>query len=99
MDVKLINRTKEGELVLTGKLDNNTAPELEEIINQVADRFPTLILNCQDLSYISSAGLRVLKVAYMQTQAAGNALVVRNVRDSIKEILEMTGFMGVLNIE
>jgi anti-sigma B factor antagonist len=45
MHIKLINRGEEGELLLAGRLDSSTAPEVEEIVLQVADRFDQVILN------------------------------------------------------
>ena len=65
MHIKLINRGEEGELLLEGRLDSTTAPEVEEIVLQMVDRFDKIILNMAQLEYISSAGLRVLKLLYM----------------------------------
>ena len=65
MTIKLINRGTEGELLLDGRLDAVTSPEAEEILLQMTERFETLILNMEQLQYISSAGLRVLKKTYM----------------------------------
>lgn len=45
MNIKLINRGQEGELVLEGRLDTLTAPEAEEVFNQMAERFEKIVLN------------------------------------------------------
>ena len=65
MTVKLINRGTEGELLLEGRLDAVTSPEAEELFLQMVERFEKLTLNMEQLQYISSAGLRVLKKTYM----------------------------------
>ena len=65
MTIKLIQRESEGELLLEGRLDATTAPEAEEIFLQMTQRFEKLTLNMDQLRYISSAGLRVLKKTYM----------------------------------
>ena len=98
MTIKLINRGTEGELLLEGRLDAVTSPEAEEIFLQMAERFDTLILNMDELQYISSAGLRVLKKTYMATAKKNSVLELRHVNKMVMEVLEMTGFAGLLKI-
>ena len=97
LGIKLINRNEEGELLLTGRLDSSTAGEAEEYFNEASDRFDHLILNMKDLDYISSAGLRCLKVLHIKMQKKSGSLSLRNVPDNIMEVFEMTGFAGLLN--
>ena len=98
MTVKLINRGEEGELLLEGRLDAVTSPEAEELFLQMAERFEKLILNMEKLQYISSAGLRVLKKTYMATVKRNGELELSHVNKLVMEVLEMTGFSGLLNI-
>lgn len=99
MNIKLINRGQEGELVLEGRLDTLTAPEAEEVFNQTAERFDKVILNMRDLEYVSSAGLRTLKRLHMAMKKKNGNLVLTNVRKMVMEVFEMTGFAGLLNFE
>ena len=98
MTIKLINRGTEGELLLEGRLDAVTSPEAEEIFLQMAERFDKLILNMEQLQYISSAGLRVLKKTYMASVRKSGVLELRHVNKMVMEVLEMTGFSGLLRI-
>ena len=98
MTIKLINRGTEGELLLDGRLDANTSPEAEEIFLQMAERFDKLVLNMDKLQYISSAGLRVLKKTYMAVVRKGGELELSHVNKMVMEVLEMTGFAGLLKI-
>lgn len=98
MTIKLINRGTEGELLLEGRLDAVTSPETEEVFLQMAERFEKLILNMEKLQYISSAGLRVLKKTYMATVKRNGELELSHVNKLVMEVLEMTGFSGLLNI-
>ena len=98
MTIKLINRGNEGELLLEGRLDAVTSPEADEIFLQMTERFETLILNMQELQYISSAGLRVLKKTYMASVRKNGVLELRNVNKLVMEVLEITGFAGLLKI-
>lgn len=98
MTIKLINRTTEGELLLEGRLDAATSPEAEEIFLQTAERFDKLTLNMEQLQYISSAGLRVLKKTYMAMVKKSGSLELSHVNKMVMEVLEMTGFSGLLKI-
>ncbi len=97
LGIKLINRGDEGELLLIGRLDANTVEEAQEYFNVAADRFDHLILNLDQLQYISSAGLRVLKLIHIKMQKKGGQLSIRNANNYVMEVFEMTGFAGLLN--
>ena len=99
MNIKLINRGQEGELVLEGRLDTLTAPEAEEVFNQMAERFEKIVLNMAGLEYVSSAGLRTLKRLHMAMKKKNGNLVLTNVRKMVMEVFEMTGFAGLLKFE
>ena len=99
MNIKLINRGQEGELVLEGRLDTLTAPEAEEVFNQMAEHFEKIVLNMAGMEYVSSAGLRTLKRLHMAMKKKNGSLVLTNVRKMVMEVFEMTGFAGLLNFE
>ena len=99
MHIKLINRGTEGELLLEGRLDSSTAPEVEEIVLQMAERFDKVILNLAQMEYISSAGLRVLKLLYMAMRRKDGSLELKNANKLVMEVFEMTGFADILVIE
>ena len=99
MNIKLINRGQEGELVLEGRLDTLTAPEAEEVFNQMAERFEKIVLNMAGMEYVSSAGLRTLKRLHMAMKKKNGSLVLTNVRKMVMEVFEMTGFAGLFNFE
>ena len=98
MDIKLVSRGTEGEVLLIGRLDANSAPEAEEIFREIMERFDKVVLNLQYLEYISSAGLRVLKVIHMGMKKKDGELVLINVQKMVMEVFEMVGFAGLLKI-
>ena len=98
MNVKLVNRGDEGELLLDGRLDTSTASDAEKLFLDVAGRFTNITLNMKDLKYISSAGLRVIKKLYMKVKANGGVVSVTNTSSNVYEVFEMTGFAGILNM-
>ena len=84
-------------LLLEGRLDTVTAPELEKAIGAVPPEANELILDFSELEYISSAGLRVL-LAAQKRAAWANGMRVTKVRDAVMEIFEITGFSDILTI-
>ena len=99
MDIKLINRGTSGELILIGRLDANSAPEAEEIFKDMIERFDTIVLNMEQLDYISSAGLRVIKIIHMGMKKKNGELVLTKVQKMVMEVFEMVGFAGLLKFE
>ncbi|MBP5330345.1 MAG: STAS domain-containing protein [Lachnospiraceae bacterium] len=98
LDIKLINRGNEGELLLSGKLDAQTADDSQIYFDEVSERFDHLILNMAGLTYVSSAGLRVLKHIHLKMHHQGGMLSVKNVNENIMEVFEITGLAGMLNL-
>ena len=84
-------------LKIEGRLDTLTAPILEQEITNL-DGITELIMDLQNVEYISSAGLRVILKAYKMMKEKG-IFKLKNVNDCIREILEITGFANFLIIE
>ena len=96
-----ITKTMDGSvltMVLEGRLDTTTAPQLESELKAALDQADTLVLDFEKLEYISSAGLRVLLSA-QKVMAKKGSMTIRHVNDVIMEIFEVTGFIDILNIE
>ena len=79
-----------------GRLDTTTAPQLEQFFRKNCDDATALILNCEKLTYVSSAGLRVLLAN--QKKMKDNMKLI-NVCELVMEVFEMTGFVDILTIE
>ena len=82
-------------LALAGRLDTITAPNLLAFYETHKDGIRAVSVNCEKLDYISSAGLRVLLI--MQKGSA-EGVTLAGVNDTVREILEQTGFDSVLTI-
>ena len=85
-------------VIISGRIDTSTAPELDESVNQNLDDVNELILDFKDVNYVSSAGLRVLLSLHKKMSAKGG-MVVKNVNETNMEIFDFTGFADILNIE
>ena len=88
------------EIRLSGRIDSNNAQKVEqEMMAQLNGRLPAeVVLDAQNLSYISSAGLRVLLSAH-KAMAGKGGMKVKNVNEIVSEVFEVTGFADILNIE
>ena len=86
------------ELILSGRLDTTTAPELEREINENINGVEKLVFDFAALDYLSSAGLRVL-LATQKIMNKQGEMIIKNVNETINEIFEVTGFCDILTIE
>lgn len=98
MTIEIVKGKEETVLMISGRLDTNTAPVLEKTIREDIRENATLVLDMKELEYISSAGLRVLLSAQKRMQRNG-AMKLIHVCEIVKEVLELTGFVDILDIE
>jgi len=101
-DRSMLNISKSAEngktvIVLEGRLDTVTAPDLENEIKGLTDESDGLVLDFEKLEYISSAGLRVLLSAQKSLATKGGVRIT-GANENIMEIFEVTGFTDILNI-
>ena len=85
-------------LVVTGRLDTQTAPELEKEVDGVVSDVKELVFDMNGLEYVSSAGLRVILKAQKIMNTKGS-MKLTGVNDSIMEVFDITGFLDILTIE
>lgn len=85
-------------VVISGRLDTTTAPQLDEEFKQNLAGIEKLVLDFTALEYLSSAGLRVLLSAQKTMNKQGE-MIIKNVNETITEIFEVTGFIDILTIE
>lgn len=98
-----ISESAQGQVVilsLKGRLDAATSTLLEEklldLINSKNER--RIVIDFQQLDYISSAGLRVLLMAAKILKSENGKLVLASLKEHLKEIFKITGFHGIFPI-
>ncbi|MBP3523955.1 MAG: STAS domain-containing protein [Clostridia bacterium] len=94
---KKLNGT-ELTIVLTGRMDTVTAPQLEAELKDCLNGVNSLRFDFSALDYLSSAGLRVLLAAQKRMNKQGS-MTLLGVNETIAEIFEVTGFSDILTIE
>ena len=84
-------------IFLKGHIDSANAPEVEDRITEIRGSVPhqSVVMDLQDLQYISSAGLRII----LRLRKRLPDLKLINVSQDIYEILEMTGFTEMIEVE
>ena len=85
-------------LVLDGRLDGASAPELEKRIAAAVDRGDArIVLDCAAMDYISSAGLRALLTGARQCQQKDGKLAICGLVPDCRSVLEVSGFLSILD--
>lgn len=89
--MEMIRDRAENTLIIriSGRLDANTAPELEYSLNESNEQ--NIILDMEQLSYMSSAGLRVLFSASKERRLDGRALCCCSVHRLVEEVIDISG--------
>ena len=100
MDIEItIDRNSTFTIVhVSGRIDASTSDNLEDTFMELLDKDETrIILDLQNTSYISSAGLRVLVVVSKQMHETGQFCLC-SLNDNVREIIEMSGFNTFIDI-
>lgn len=98
MTIEKVLNGESAKIIVVGRLDTQTAPELEKEIDSIAPNLKELTFDMAGLEYVSSAGLRVILKAQKIMNAQGSMKLI-GVNDSIMEVFDITGFLDILTIE
>lgn len=100
MKLRFLQIENELTVYIEGRLDTVTAPELEQALAPYYDS-PTMRMNidCADMSYISSAGLRVVLMAHKNMAQKGGSMVMKNLCKEVRTVFELTGFIRIIKVE
>lgn len=84
-------------ICVEGRIDLNTAPELEKEI-EISANIERLVFDFEKLEYISSAGLRLI-LSLHDTMSKQGSMTIKNMNKSVREVFDITGLSEELNIE
>ena len=83
----------------SGRIDGATARQYEEaLLDRIANGHSKILLNCEAIEYISSAGLRVLLMASRRAGDAAGKLVLCAVKDHVQDVFKYSGFAEIISI-
>ena len=83
---------------LKGELDSVSVLGAEPILCNLVDKSSNIVLDCTDMEYIASSGLRVLLMLQKQVKSINGSLVLVHVHPDVMDTLKVTGFVRLLTI-
>lgn len=94
-------RESEVVLVLVGELDPHTAPLLDEELTTIRTEGEpgTVVLDLTGMTFLDSAGLRVIISGQKALGEAGGTLVLRHPNETARRLLEITGLVEHVTVE
>ena len=99
--MEIIEKEKNGISIfkLSGRLDSNTSPGFEEkIVQAINNGAKEMVVDFQDLDYISSAGLRVILKTTKDLKRVDGKIILYSMQDYVREVFEISGFDTFLPI-
>ena len=96
-----INENGSGMLcTLAGRLDTPASLQASKDIQPLLDNADKeIVLDCSDLEYISSSGLRILLGIRKETARKGGKVIIKHIREEIRQVFLMTGFYNLFEIQ
>ena len=85
---------------LIGEMDTPSALKAEEVLRPLYNSDgKDVIIDCTNLEYIASSGLRILLNILKGAKACGSHVVLKKVNDDIKNVFKLTGFISIFEFE
>ena len=94
--MKIREYFKEEDFILSleGDFDETSSPGVEEKLEQVLSRnIKSICFDLSNVPYISSAGIRVLIIAYKKAAKSGKKVLMGGMSDRVREVLETVGIL------
>ena len=87
-------------VTLEGELDTAAAVEVEKTLQPLyTSNGRDIVIDCTNLEYIASSGLRILISILKGAKAGGSKVIMRNMNDDIKTVFKLTGFINLFEFE
>ena len=96
MNVKIEEIDGNMVAILVGSLDTAAAAETEKAMSPLNDvEGKDIIIDCTELEYISSAGLRIFLGILQNAQEKGGHVYIKGINDTVRGIFTITGFSNI----
>ena len=85
---------------INGRIDAVTTSDAEKFFATLVDESnEDIIVDCKNMDYINSSGLRILIMSLKKQAAKGKKMLLCNLQDNIKDVFKFSGFTNLFNIE
>lgn len=99
MDVKITKDEGKTLVTLSGRVDTTNAEQFQKDIAVLyEDNEPDFVLDCADMDYTSSQGLRIFLMLQKYVTSKSGSMVMTNMKPQVKEVFDITGFSSIINI-
>ena len=99
MDVTIENASGRTLVKLVGRLDTTNAGQFQsDIAPLMTGDAPDIELDCTDMEYTSSQGLRMFLMLQKSVSQRKGKLVMTNMKPQVKEVFDITGFSNIIKI-
>jgi anti-anti-sigma factor len=99
MKTTISQNGKKYNVVLTGRIDTSTAAQFEQDMKPLMDiENGDITIDCADLEYTSSQGLRTFLTLQKKVMTHNGQLVLTNMQAQVKEVFDITGFSNIIKI-
>lgn len=99
MNVTIDQKENIVKVTLSGRADTTNAERFQSDLAPLLNiENPDIDIDCTDMEYTSSLGLRVFLMLQKSVNAHGGKMVLRNMRPQVKEVFDITGFSNIINI-
>ena len=86
-------------VTLDGRLDTSNADKFQEDIAPLMEGDkPDIDIDCTNMEYTSSQGLRLFLMLQKSVMARSGKMVMRNMNPQVKEVFDITGFSNIITI-
>ena len=87
-------------VTLKGRLETSESEEVQEKMTSLYEKdLERIIIDCKDLEYIASSGLRILFLLLRKMKPKGTDVVIRHCSDLLKTVFDSTGFSLLFTFE
>lgn len=99
MKVEITQTDNKVMVSIAGRLDTVTSSEFEKNLTPYfAMNAIELHLDCTEMEYISSAGLRVVLTTHKNVTSKGGKFIISNLSNEVRSVFDMTGFSRILTL-
>ncbi|MDX1993031.1 MAG: STAS domain-containing protein [bacterium] len=91
-----INVEKVGQITvveMTGQLDSTNASNVQQHILSLAEQNSKILLDLSNVTYMSSAGLRILLLLYRRIRDNIGNVVIAGLSEEVRDVMAITGFL------
>ena len=100
MEIKVEKQNAVVTVYLKGRLDTLAAQEVSKQLESLTeDASGTIIMDCTEMTYISSSGLRIFLTLRKAAAEKGGKVIVRGISNDIRSVFMMTGFLNLFEIQ